>query len=98
MRKQAAKLAYGFNIDYHSLCQLKGIESLKTRREKYIDRFVMKSMSNTRFNDDWFPLRDQGQMEIRNRRNIAETRARTARYYNSPLAYMRRRANDLLTS
>ena len=76
----------------------KNIKTLKTRREEYIDRFVAKSLTNTRFSQVWFPLREEGGMELRGRRAYVETRARTSRFYNSPLAYMRRRANDLLVA
>ena len=97
MQKQAVKLAYGWDQSYETICDNKGIETLKKRREKYIDRFVSKTLLNSRFSNTWFPVRDPAAMNIRGRRNYIETRARTSRYYNSPLSYMRRRANDLLT-
>ena len=96
MQKQVVKLAYGWDADYETVCAAKGIDTLKKRREDYIDRFIAKTMENTRFADPWFPLRDPDVRGIRGRRSFVESRARTTRYYNSPLSYMRRRANDML--
>ena len=63
-----------------------------------MDRFVAKNVNNVRFREDWFPLRDLEGPDVRDRRVFKETCARTSRYYNSPLAFMRRRANDILTA
>ena len=80
-------------MGYLELCQLKGIETLEARRVAYIDKFIIMTINNGRFSGKWFPQRAQGNMELRTRREFIETRARTQRYFNSPLAYMRRRAN-----
>ena len=95
MQRQSVKLAYGWSSSYKDICELKGIETLKKRRVDYIDRFVQKTLRNPRYSDTWFPLREEAGMSVRNRRNYVETKARTSRYYNSPLSYMRRRANDI---
>ena len=95
MQRQVLKLAYGWEYSYEELCAIKGVVRLEERREKYIDRFVTKTLLNPRFSEPWFPLREPGAMDIRSRRNFYETKSRTTRYYNSPLSFMRRRANEL---
>ena len=95
MQRQAVKLAYGWDKSYSQLCEEKGILSLKKRRENFIDRFIMKTSISDRFGSVWFPLRDTDVHNIRDRRPYKETKAKTSRYYNSPLSFMRRRANDL---
>ena len=55
----------------------------------------MKALRSNRFSPSWFPLREVDEHNLRGRRPYVKTRARTGRYYNSPLAFMRRRANNL---
>ena len=98
MQRQVIKLAFGWQVPYSEICKRYGITTLKQRRIDIIDRFVAKAVNNERFRDTWFPLREQGGPEVRDKRIFRETCARTSRYYNSPLAYMRWRANDLLTA
>ena len=81
MQKQVAKLAFGREKSYAVICAEQGIESLKQRREKYIDNFVMKTLNSARFSSSWFPLRDPEVHVLRGRRPYRETRARTVRYY-----------------
>ena len=97
LQKQVIKLAYGWELSYQEACSRYGIESLEDRRKLMLDRFVAKTLRNPRFAEDWYPLRQDGP-NVRNRRIYMETCARTNRYYNSPLALMRRRANDMLTA
>ena len=64
-----------------------------------MDKFIDKAMRNERFSQVWFPFREQlTDRELRHTRIYYETKARTKRYFNSPLATMRRRANDMLVS
>ena len=95
MQKQVVKLAYGWDYSYQEICAVKSIDTLEERRINYIDNFVRKALNNTRFNSAWFPLRDVDTHNIRDRKIYSETRTRTTRYYNSPLSYMRRRANHI---
>ena len=95
MQKQAVKLAFGWEKDYKTICAEKGIQTMKARREAYIDKFVQKTVNSPRFGEEWYPLRDPTGYNIRDRRPFRETNARTQRYYNSPLSFLRRRANDL---
>ena len=55
----------------------------------------MKTTASNRFAETWFPLRDMNDHNIRGKKVYYETQAKTARYFNSPLAFMRRRANAL---
>ena len=95
MQRQAAKLAFGWHKSYDVICAEQNIQTLKTRREAYIDSFTLKALRSNRFSTSWFPLRDQTEHDLRDRRPYRETRARTKRFFNSPLSFMRRRANDL---
>ena len=70
------------------------IESLKDRRVRRMDTFIKKAAANPRF-QRWFPRREGVRRTIRNRREIEETRASTLRRFNSPLAFIKRRANEL---
>lgn len=73
------------------------IETLKARRERRCDVFTRKAWLSPRFGPKWFPRREPIAWNIRNRREVREVKAK--RRYNSPLAYLKRRANDLrLTS
>ena len=97
MQKQAAKLSFGWDKSYEVICAEQNLATLEERRKIYIDNFVKKTVNNPRFRDAWYPLRDVPDQNMRNRRPFIETKARTDRYYKSPLSYLRRRANDLAT-
>ena len=71
------------------------IETLEARRTRRFDSFIRKLAANPRFAPAWFPMRLPDVHGLRNRRGIVETTAGTTRLFNSPLACMRRRANDL---
>ena len=94
MQRQAVKLAYGWNESYEDICVIKNIKTLKERREEYVDRFVAKTIQSERFRC-WYPRRNEPEHEFRRFRAFEEYRSSTLRYYNSPMAFMRRRANDL---
>ena len=96
LQKQVVKLAFRWERNYSDICEEKGILTLKERRENYIDNFVLKTLDNPRFTDTWYPRREAHTHDIRNRNPFIETRATTQRYFNSPLSYLRRRANYLV--
>ena len=98
LQKHAVRLAFGWDNTYEEICQIRNISTLKKRREIYIDGFIMKNVLHHRFKDSWFPLRDADTHNIRDRRPYHETRSKTSRYYNSPLSFLRRSANDLHSS
>ena len=98
LQRQAIKLSYGWDRSYQEICASQNIQTLEERRKLAVDRFVCKAAENPRFAEQWFPLRMEAGHEIRDRRIFHETCARTERYHKSPLANMRRRANDLLTA
>ena len=95
MQKQVFKLAFGKEKSYATICAENNYVTLEERRTVYMDKFIVKSLNNERFSNVWFPKREEVR-ELRNVRIYKETNARTKRFYNSPLAMMRRRANDLL--
>ena len=73
----------------------KNIETLAARRRRRIDKFIYKAAANPRFASSWFPPRDGVRQDLRVRREIQESGPSTTRRYRSPLAYMKRRANEL---
>ena len=95
LQKQVVKLCFGWEKSYATVCAEQNILTLSERRLEYIDNFVKKTVESPRFGQSWYPLRDEITHEIRDRRPFRETRSRTGRYYNSPLSFLRRRANDL---
>ena len=97
MQKSVARLCFGFHISYDQARTDHGFETLEERRSKAARRFTAKALSNPRFGPKWFKRRPEVETDIRNRRPFVEKKARTQRYYNSPLLHMQRLANDLST-
>ena len=95
LQKRVLKLAFGWDTSYSDMCSIYNIPTLKQRRMDYVDRFILKSIDNERYSSSWFPLREEVVHDLRDRRPFQETKARTSRYYNSPISFMRRRANEL---
>ena len=70
------------------------IEKLSVRRQRRTGAFVAKTAANPRF-QHWFPRREGVGRDLRTRRGIQEIRSATTRQHNGPMAYIRRRANEL---
>ena len=95
LQRKVIRLCYGYNCNVDSVVSNTGIESLKERHLKSIDKFIVKNYLNDRFSHKWFPRRHAGREDIRRMKHFIEPRTKTNRLYNSPLNYMRRRINYL---
>ena len=95
LHRLAIRICYDFDTPIETIMAANGIETLAVRRIRRCDAFIRKARSNPKFADRWFPPRGQVGWDVRNRRRIQEGRFLTSRSYNSPLAFIRRRANDL---
>ena len=98
MQKRVVRLCYGVESRYAEICATKTINPLYQRRQEATRKFVSKALKNPRFSDTWFARRDLIDNNLRRRRPIIEEKARTTRFYNSPLLSMQRIANDILTN
>ena len=95
IHRHALRICFGTDRPIEEIMTENGIETLSERRKRRCDSFVAKAVNNDRFKDRWFPKREIVPWALRERREIQEIRAGTERRFNSPLAYMRRRANDM---
>ena len=98
MQSLVLKLCFGFNQSYAGIRSRENIDTLEERREKAVTKFVGKNMSNPRFGPKWFRRRNAVETNLRRRDPFIVPRARTARYYRSPLQHMQRVANTLANS
>ena len=94
LHRLAIKISFGFDVPTDETMAENGIESLKDRRIRRCDSFLKKAIRNPMF-ECWFPPRDGKRRNLRRRRETQESRATTNRKFNSPLEYLRRRANEL---
>ena len=92
LHRLAIKVCFGFGLPTDQTMAEHGIESLKDRRARRRNAFLRKALRNPRF-AAWFPPRDGIRRPLRRRREVQEIRATTNRRSNSPLAFLRRRAN-----
>ena len=95
LHRHAVRVCYGMQEPVREVMQTTGIETLKARRERRCDKFIQKAASNPIFGARWFQQRPQSGHNLRRRREIIEPRATTSRRFNSPLAFIQRRANQL---
>ena len=95
LNRHAVRACFGYNTPVEEAMAENGIEDLEARRQRRFDAFVRKSAASERFGPLWYPMREEDMHELRARREIVETRAATRRLFMSPLAAMRRRANEL---
>ena len=94
LHRHAIRVCYGYETLVEETMEARAIETLETRRERRVDKFIKKAASNPRFGH-WFPPRQPVNQDLRRRREIEEGRAVTNRRFNSPLAFIKRRANEL---
>ena len=95
LHRNAVRICYGFDPPIELTFASNGIETLETRRIRRWDNFIKKAASNPRFHRRWFPARPEAPQNLRRRRGIVETMAASQRKFDSPLAFMRRRANEI---
>ena len=95
IQRHAMCVCFGTDRPVEKLMAENGVETLRSRREKRCDAFVRKAWANPRFGPKWFPMRETVPWAIRRRGEVQEPVAATQRRFNSPLAFMRRRANEM---
>ena len=95
LHRHAIRICYGFECRVERIMEENHIESLEERRVRRVDAFIRKALRSERFGARWFPQRVETPHNLRRRRHFQETRAMSLRRFRSPLAYMRRRANEL---
>ena len=99
MQKQALRLCFGNFNSYDAILEDLAIPSLKTRRTEACTKFVRKLLSTrSPFANKWLIRRPEVENDLRQRRPFIEGRARTERYRKSPLLYIQRIANDIMTA
>lgn len=95
LHRNAVRICFGFEAPVDETMTKNGIKTLRARRLRRCNSFIQKATRNPRFQRRWFPLREAGPQWLRNRRAIREERAMMWRRFNSPLSFIRRRANEL---
>ena len=99
MQKLAIRLCFGNFDSYKEVVKSRNIVTLEERRRRTIRAFTAKIMKDDkRFAPRWLVRREDIGTDLRNRRPYVEKKARTEKYYNSPLLYIQRTANDIATS
>ena len=95
LQRHALRVCFGADRPVEEWMEQYSISTLKNRRIRKCDSFIRKAAANPRFGPAWFPPRGEQSMSLRSRREIQETQATTARRFNSPLVFLRRRANAI---
>ena len=95
LHRQAIRICYGNDEPVADIMANEGIETLESRRLRRCDAFVRKASTNPNFSGRWFGRRPEAGYDLRRRREIFEPRAGSTRWFNSPLSFLRRRANQL---
>ena len=95
LQRLAVRICFGTDDETDVIMAANAIETLEQRRARRCDAFLRKAFVHPRFGDGWFPRRSEVPMTLRERRMVEETRATSNRRFNSPLAFLKRRANDL---
>ena len=94
IQRHALRICFG-QAAIEDVMGVEDIETLAVRRGRRCDAFITKAWGNARFREKWFPRREAVGWNLRERRRISEVRAASTRRHNSPLAFMKRRANEL---
>ena len=95
LNRLSARICFQGDLPTDALMEANGLEPLKERRTRRCDAFLRKALASPRFGPRWFPKRQGTRTGLRSVREIQESRSRTNRRFNSPLEFLRRRANDL---
>ena len=94
LQRHAVRVCFGYASPIEEIMAENAIQSLGERRIRRCDKFIAKAVSSERFGSSWFPRREEVRWGLRDRKQIQEMTARSLRRFNSPLAFLRRRANE----
>lgn len=95
IHRQAIRICYGNNDEVCQVMPQEEIETLHARQLRRCDGFIRKAAVNPTFKSKSFQASPMSGHWLRQRRRVFKPRAGTVRMFNSPLSYMRRRANQL---
>ena len=95
LQRHALRICFGHHQPVGELMAQHNVSSLKERRIRRCDSFIRKVAKNPRFGPRWLPPRGAPPVELRARRGIQEIQATTLRMFNSPISFLRRRANQI---
>ena len=95
LQKLVVRLCFSPGRNYTATLEENHFKSLSERKEKAVSKFVKGAMENQRFASRRFEPRDPLETDLRRRKPYKETRARTERYYRSPMLHFQRVANRL---
>ena len=95
LKRDIFKIIYGFDRSYKDILEEECLDTLRERRQKLFDDYVLKSAKNDRYRDRWFPTKTFEHADLRKERIYVEKYARTDRLMNSPLYQMRKRLNEI---
>lgn len=98
LHRQVIRLCFGFEASTDHHIRQHSLKTLEERRHTALRKFTAKMLNNSRFKAKWLIPRPDDEHGLRNRRPFLEKKARTARYFNSPLLVIQRTANDIFTS
>lgn len=55
LQNQALKICFGFELGSDEIRRAQGVQTMKERRGKIIDKFITKAAASPRFGLSWFP-------------------------------------------
>ena len=95
LQRHAVRICFDRGRDVSDIMEENLIETLEARRTGRCDKFILKAAQNPRFTGKWFPMRQNVDHNLRRRIAVREELATSSRRFNSPLFFLRRRANEL---
>ena len=96
LHRQVLRLCFGFHASANDHLQHHDLKTLEERRVLACRKFISKvATTNPRFREKWLVRRPEAVHDLRTRRPYVEKRARTKRYFDSPLLALQRLANDI---
>ena len=95
LQATALKIIFGLKHSYRELLEVSGLEPLVERRQRLIDKFILKAVKNDNITEAWFPTKTFIHHNLRHEKIFEEKFARTERLYRSPLYTYRRRLNEI---
>ena len=95
LQSSALIVIYGWREHYHDILEDHQIESIRERRQRMTDKFIIKAAKHPRFRKKWFRTKTFTHHDLGRELFFEEKFARTDRLYNAPIYYYRRRLNEI---
>ena len=95
LQRRALKIVFGIEGTYKEHLEKARLDTLEDRREDIFKKFAIASEKNERYSEEWFPKKEAGRYNLREKNRYIEYPIKTERMRKNPITCMRKLLNNM---